>query len=130
MTPEITITFNETPPIYQAGQEVAGQVRFETFEPLPVNRVELSVLWHTMGKGTEDSAAILFETPVQDDTVSMSTVLPFHARLPVVPLSYEGQLLKIHWVVRVRVFPTRGQGFGGEARFQVVARTGVTHDDR
>ena len=121
MTADVTIKFDETPPIFQAGQHLAGQVQFETFEPLPVDRVELSVLWHTMGKGTEDSAAILFETPIAADTVSMSTTVPFQARLPVVPLSYEGQMLKIHWVVRVRVFPERGQSFGGEARFQVVA---------
>jgi hypothetical protein len=118
--PEIRISFDQEPPIFQAGQSVRGRVTFETIEPLPVKQVVLSVLWHTMGKGTEDSGVIHFETPLQDTSLTISSPIPFKVALPQLPLSFDGHLIKIHWVVRVRVYPQRDTSFGAEARFQLV----------
>jgi len=119
MEREIKISFDRRPAHYRPGEQLAGHVDFYLAEPLPVERVELSVLWHTMGKGTENSAVILFETALADQTLTMSSRLPFQTQLPALPLSYDGQLINIHWLVRVRVYPQRGREFGAEARFQL-----------
>ncbi|MFQ5611575.1 MAG: hypothetical protein ACE5H9_05525 [Anaerolineae bacterium] len=121
MDTDIQIVFDAERPVYEAGETIAGRIEFGTYPSLAVKQVEVSVLWHTMGKGDEDSGVILFETFLQDGELSASTVLPFGVQLPPLPVSYDGVLLKIHWLVRVRVFPRRGPSFGSETRFQVVS---------
>ena len=43
----------------------------------------------------------------------------FSTTLPSSPLSYDGQIIKVRWCVRVRVFPLRGKEIVGEKRFQL-----------
>lgn len=84
-----------------------------------VDRVELSVVWFTEGKGTEDIGVHLFETlsPEQlcqqgcDSPRRVSTVMP------TTPLSYEGRLFKIRWCVRIRLFLNNGREITTEQPF-------------
>jgi hypothetical protein len=92
MTMEITLEHRRLPP----GGVVRGTV---TLEPLPGdegNRVELSVLWETAGKGDTDLGIVLFRQ------LEGRGSFPFEAPLPLLPLSYDGGLLSISWLVRVR----------------------------
>ena len=78
------------------GGVVRGTV---TLTPLPGdegNRVELSVLWETTGKGDSDLGLVLFRN------LEGRGEFPFEAPLPLLPLSYDGGLLSITWLVRVR----------------------------
>lgn len=78
------------------GGVVRGTV---TLSPLPGdedNRVELSVLWQTSGKGDTDLGIVLFRA------LEGRGEFPFEAPLPLLPLSYDGGLLSIAWLVRVR----------------------------
>jgi hypothetical protein len=92
MTIEIAIEERRLRP----GGVVRGTV---TLSPAPgeeSNPVELSVLWETAGKGDTDLGIVLFRR------LEGRGSFPFEAPLPLLPLSYDGGLISISWLVRVR----------------------------
>lgn len=67
--------------------------------------IEASVIWLTCGKGDQDIGVHFFERRLitaadlkTGPSYRLSTVLPAS------PLSYDGQIVKIGWRVRVRLF--------------------------
>jgi hypothetical protein len=105
--------------LVKPGGFVRGGFRVLTDEPLSVQRVELSVLWCTSGKGDVDESVIHLETLAQGETLTADRAFPFQVQLPEQPWSYTGQLIKISWVVRVRVYPINGKPWGGGEEFRV-----------
>jgi hypothetical protein len=88
--------------------------------PDKVRSVELSILWHTEGKGDEDSGVHYFEEHAVGDRLSERPAWrPFATKLPHSPLSYDGPLIKIRWCVRVRVFLESGKEVVGEKTFRL-----------
>ena len=79
------------------------------------------MLWHTEGKGDEDMAVHEFWRRDAGEAQPIDPRRPerFSTTLPNSPLSYEGQIVKVRWCVRVRVFPLRGKEIVGEKRFQL-----------
>ena len=79
------------------------------------------MLWHTEGKGDEDMAVHEFWRRDADDGRPLDPRRPerFSTTLPNSPLSYDGQIVKVRWCVRVRVFPHRGKEIVGEKGFQL-----------
>ena len=83
--------------------------------------VETSVLWMTEGKGDTDIGVHFFERRekkmVQPEllrqTHKLSTVLP------ATPLSYNGFIVKIVWIVRVRMFMADGSQKTHDQPFQL-----------
>ena len=71
------------------------------------DRAELSVLWNTEGKGDQNSGIAYFEEIALDSLGEHR----FQVKLPLLPLTYYGQLLKIHWTVRLRVDRRHGTDF-------------------
>lgn len=71
-----------------------------------VRAAELSVLWYTAGKGEEDLAVHHFERLTDDASRPLDLRVPhrFHTVLPPSPLSYDGNIVKVCWCVRVRLF--------------------------
>lgn len=92
MTIEITIEEKRLRP----GGVVRGKVTLDPLAGDESNRVELSVLWETAGKGDTDLGLVLFRE------LSGRGEFPFEAPLPLLPLSYDGGILSITWLVRVR----------------------------
>ena len=88
---------------YRPGETLSGLLRFDG--KLPVEyRIELSVLWHTEGRGNEDLGVILFqEWSSGKQQLDFQKPLPFTVRLPRTPLTYDGELIQIRWLARVRV---------------------------
>ena len=86
-----------------------------------VRAVELSVLWHTEGKGDEDMSVHSFERiePAGGECLDFRQPRRFASVLPNSPLSYEGVIVKIRWCVRVRVFLDRGKELSAEVPFQL-----------
>lgn len=80
--------------------EPGGVVRGKVVSNPPVGqedrKVELSVLWQTDGKGDTDLGVPLHRELDRPGTHD------FEVRLPLLPVSYSGTLLKIRWLVRVR----------------------------
>ncbi len=73
--------------------------------------LELSVGWYTEGRGSTDSGTTYFETldPESAEREGDWLHFPLRARMPMLPLTYYGTLLKIHWRVRARVLTVIGR---------------------
>jgi hypothetical protein len=117
--PIVTVRFDEPNRIYAPGDVISGEYRLESFPMGRIRAVELSVLWFTEGKGDEDMAVHEFQRLNADDGDWIDPSRPgrFSVLLPNSPLSYDGDLLKIHWCVRVRVFPREGKQVFGQRTF-------------
>ena len=105
--------------LVKPGEVVRGGFRILTEAPMPVERIELSVVWSTSGRGDTDEEVLHHETLAQGETVTADRAFPFQVQLPDQPWSYNGQLIKIGWSVRVRVYPVHGKPWGGAEPFRV-----------
>lgn len=107
----------------QPGLEPGDSLEFEyavnRVEPQLVESLEISVMWYTEGKGSEDIGVHLFQKI--DHEALTATPLDFPRRLscqlPASPLSFEGRLLKIRWCVRLRLFLIDGRKLTADKRF-------------
>jgi len=119
--PAVILRLEDNGRVYPPGGEIAGRWWVEGVRADQLSAVELSVLWYTEGKGNQDLAVHHFERfdhegdPLFDPAQEHS----FRCRLPASPLSYDGELVKIHWCVRVRVFPKQGKELLAEKRFRL-----------
>jgi hypothetical protein len=106
---------------YSPGESLAGEYRLEGIAPEEIKAVEISILWHTEGKGDEDLAVHAFwRRPAEgDEPIDPRRPGRFNTVLPNSPLSYRGVILKIGWRVRVRVFLTGGREVLGESPFRL-----------
>ena len=94
----------------QAGIEPRELLEFEycvkRVSPEAVERLEISVMWRTEGKGTEDFGVHFFDC-VAGEKMHEALDRPQNhvcTTLPAAPLSYEGRLINIRWCVRLRLF--------------------------
>jgi hypothetical protein len=117
--PRVQISFENGSKSFEPGAEVAGTVRILDSEQL--GRSELSVLWYTEGKGDTDLGVVHYELLTEDRTTER-VERDFRVRLPLLPLSYSGELLSIHWVARVRIYGFMGTDHVEDAGFRVVHR--------
>lgn len=117
--PRIIIDFDESGRPFQSGETISGEFRLESFDLEEIKAIEVSVLWHTEGKGDEDLDVHEFRRISIDDLNWTESRRPyrFAAVLPNSPLTYDGVILKIRWCVRVRVFPRRGREIVDERTF-------------
>lgn len=120
-TPRVTLTLHDSRRVYRPGETLSGQYFVDAPEGGVASAVEISVLWHTEGKGDEDIAVHYFDRVSQDDRAAFDFRQPrvFSTVLPNSPLSYEGVLIKIRWSVRLRVFLIRGKQLVEERPFQL-----------
>lgn len=107
--------------LYFPGETLAGSYFLNDFEDETIEAVEASVLWHTEGKGNEDFGIFAFQrkSVAQGDWIDPRTPGRIGATLPNSPLSYEGELVKIFWAVRIRVFLADGREAMDEHPFRL-----------
>jgi hypothetical protein len=93
--------------------------------------VELSILWYTEGKGDEDLVVHFFERRVvaDADDGDLRRLYRFQTELPNSPLTYSGEILKIRWCGRVRIFLRRGKELFFDQPFQLVPRVDAKKQD-
>ncbi len=88
--------------------------------------LETSVLWYTEGKGDEDIGVHFFvrrtREQLKEDRLSSYR---FETTLPLSPLTYDGEIVKIRWCVRVRLFWGRGKETVVDRVFQLLPRPSV-----
>lgn len=103
------------------GETLCGEYWIESLDSSLVKSIEVSVLWHTEGKGDEDMAVHEFWQRGAEDGRPFDLWRPerFSTTLPNSPLSYEGQIVKVRWCVRVRVIPHRGREMVAEKSFHL-----------
>ncbi len=80
--------------------------------------LELSLLWHTEGKGRRDEGRHTVALPIGPDV--HGSVVPFSVTLPTRPWSYDGRLLKIRWEVWVQA---RGRALTRSALLPLTLRS-------
>ncbi len=87
----------------------------------PIRSVETSVIWFTEGKGDEDLGVHFFDRRRrrQARDGDLQAVYRFKTVLPHSPLSYDGELVKIRWCIRVRVYFGRGREQRVDLPFQL-----------
>jgi len=119
--PTIVIHLDDDRRAYRPGETLAGEYRIESLEAEAVKAIEASVLWHTEGKGDEDMAVHEFWRRDAEEDLPLDLRRPerFSTVLPNSPLSYDGQIIKVRWCVRVRVFVRRGRDLAEEREFQL-----------
>ena len=99
---------------FAPGETLAVEYNLDPSCADEIERLEISVLWFTEGKGDEDMAVHFFER-IERETVGFVDFRrprKFETVLPTAPLSYEGMIVKIHWCVRPCVSDSR-QTIGG-----------------
>jgi hypothetical protein len=119
--PAVVIRLGGDGRFHRPGETLSGEYWIESLDASAVKAIEASVLWHTEGKGDEDMAVAAFWRRSAEDGLPIDADQPerFSATLPNSPLSYEGQIVKVRWCVRVRVFLQRGKEIVGEKAFQL-----------
>ncbi len=109
--PEIEISLDSDVDSYMPGDFLICQYEVRNSVKAEINAIETSVIWLTEGKGEEDIGVHFFERRLQRSLSSETFNHPqrLSTVLPASPLTYEGEILKIRWCVRVRLFLVEGQ---------------------
>jgi hypothetical protein len=119
--PTIIIRLDCGSRVCEPGETLSGEYRIESVERDQIRATESSVLWYTEGKGDEDMAVHEFWRQDADSGDWIDPLHPqrFRTTLPNSPLSYDGEIVKIRWCVRVRVFLQRGREVVGQRVFRL-----------
>jgi hypothetical protein len=117
----IRLTLDSSSGHYQPGERLSGRYMVDGSQPGTLRALELSVLWYTSGKGEEDMAVHHFERHVSEAARPLDLRVPrrFSTVLPASPLSYDGQIVKVCWCVRLRLFLPQGQESLAEVPFRL-----------
>jgi hypothetical protein len=125
----IRLTLDSATSHYQPGERLSGRYMVDGSQPWAMRAVELSLLWYTSGKGDEDMAVHHFERHVSEAGRPLDLRVPrrFSTVLPASPLSYDGEIVKVCWCVRLRLFLPQGQEALTEVPFRLGTVPGVNH---
>ncbi len=122
MEPLISIQIQDLRPYFEPGTTIDCDYQIDAVDLSELQAVEASVLWFTEGKGGEDMGIHYFERRVPADADGdLRQWRRFQVTLPNSPLSYDGQLVRIRWCVRVRVILKQGRQYCAEHPFQLGA---------
>lgn len=107
--------------LYFPGETISGSYFLNEARESSIDAVEISIVWQTEGKGNEDCGVHAFWRLSSQEGDWIDPLQPgrFSAVLPPSPLSYEGNLIKIRWRVRVRAFLANGKQLVDEASFRL-----------
>jgi hypothetical protein len=119
--PLVRIRLDDVSHVYYPGETLSGEYWLQSMAPDEVRAVEVSLLWHTEGKGDEDMAVHHFHrsSAENDGAIRVREPSRFSTVLPKSPLSYRGMIVKVRWCVRVRVFLTHGREVVGQLPFRL-----------
>ena len=86
---------------FEPGATVSGRVTWDAGRETP-QKLLVSLLWHTEGKGTEDVEVIQQMTMANPGTGGYRD---FNFRLPEFPWSFSGQLISLIWTIEASLEP-------------------------
>jgi hypothetical protein len=90
---------------FSPGATLSGGYTVVPADERPLESVEFSALWETHGPGQKDLGVCHYEdrAAVDGDDLPLYGTRPFQVPLPSGPPSYEGAVVKIRWLVRLRL---------------------------
>jgi len=108
--------------LYEAGGALTARWRISRVPLEDVQGIEISVLWHTEGKGDEDFHVHHFHRVVENQIRrnGLADEQSTSCDLPVTPLSYHGRLITVRWCVRLRLFLRHGREIVAEQPFHLL----------
>jgi hypothetical protein len=137
--PLISLVLQRRERVFAPGDELTAEYQIDAVDPADIRAIEVSVLWHTEGKGEEDIGVHFFQrlsAEEEDNYRNLHLLRRFATTLPNSPLSYEGINLKIRWTARLRLFMPQGKEFVSDVPFQLgdvpspkVLSNGSEHDE-
>lgn len=109
--------------LYEAGGTLRAKWRISRVPLEQVQGLEVSVLWHTEGKGDEDLHVHHFHRVVESQIrrLGLADEQSISCVLPATPLSYHGLLISVCWCIRLRLFLANGREIVAEHPFYLVA---------
>jgi hypothetical protein len=109
--------------MYEAGGKLTAKWRISRVPLDQLQGLEVSVLWHTEGKGDEDLHVHHFHRAVESQLrrVGIADEQSLSCVLPATPLSYHGQLISVRWCIRLRLFLVSGREIVAEHPFYLVS---------
>ena len=109
--------------IYQAGGKLTAAWRISRVTLDRLEAVEVSVMWHTEGKGDEDLHVVHFQRFDENHIrrLGLADEQSLKCGLPVTPLSYHGRLISVRWCIRLRLFLSDGREVVTEQPFHLVS---------
>ena len=98
-------------PAYQVGERLDFEVMLNPVAMETCSAIEISVIWFTEGKGSEDMNVHFFRRLAgpQLSRTAEPIKLEFQSVLPTGPISYRGRLVSIRWTTRVRIYLANGE---------------------
>ena len=109
--------------VYEAGGELTAKWRVRRIPVDEIQCVEVSVMWHTQGKGDEDLHVHHFHRLVdhQIQQLQLAQEQLLKTLLPASPLSYYGHLINVRWCIRLRLFLGNGREIMAQQPFHLIA---------
>ncbi len=117
--PALGLRFLGLQPRFEPKELLEFEFRVQRVTLAEVDRLEISVMWYTEGKGTEDFGVHFFQSLSGDELAPVidGRPHPIVTTLPASPLSYEGRLLNIRWCTRLRLYLNDGREISAERPF-------------
>ncbi|TWT83318.1 hypothetical protein CA13_47830 [Planctomycetes bacterium CA13] len=108
---------------YEAGESLTTQWRISRVPLDQLQGLEVSVLWHTEGKGDEDLHVHHFHRLDENQLrqLGIADSQSISCKLPCTPLSYHGHLIHLQWCIRLRLFVEGGREIVTEQPFYLVS---------
>ena len=121
--PAVSVEFCREDGVYQAGGPLTATWRVSRVTLDQLEAIEVSVMWHTEGKGDEDLHVHHFHRVVESQIrrVGLADEQSIQCVLPATPLSYHGRLISLRWCVRLRLFLANGREIVAEQPFYLVS---------
>ncbi len=121
--PALNVSLCREDGVYQAGGELVAKWRVRRVSIDDLQSIEVSVLWHTEGKGDEDLHVHHFYRIVESQIrrIGLADEQSIRCVLPASPLSYHGHLITVRWCIRMRLFLSDGRKIMAEQPFHLVA---------
>ena len=109
--------------VYRAGGRLQATWQISRVPVEQIQGVEISVMWHTEGKGDEDLHVHHFHRIGESQLrrTGLADQQAIQCQLPVTPLSYHGRLIRLQWCIRLRIFMVSGKEIVAEQPFYLVA---------
>ena len=121
--PAVSVSLCREDGIYEGGETLTATWRVSRVTIDRLQAVELSVLWHTEGKGDEDLHVHHFDRLDEHHLrrLGLADQQSSQCELPVTPLSYHGRLISVRWCIRLRLFMSDGREIVTEQPFHLVS---------